>query len=97
MGVIGGLACGGLAFAVVAMLSAAKSSLLSTQYLRSDFYGKVLGFSFSNIDKFSTGSLITRLTNDAAKFQVLDQLSLTILIRSPIMFIGGIAMSTDIK
>ncbi len=93
IGIIAALACGGLLFAVIAMLSAAKSSLLATQYLRSDLYKKILGFSFSNIDQFSTGSLITRLTNDASKFQMLDQLCFTILIRSPIMFIGGLAMS----
>ncbi|MDE6477275.1 MAG: hypothetical protein K2L48_03735 [Mycoplasmoidaceae bacterium] len=93
IGIIAALACGGLLFAVIAMLSAAKSSLLATQYLRSDLYGRILGFSFLNIDQFSTGSLITRLTNDASKFQMLDQLCFTILIRSPIMFIGGLAMS----
>ncbi len=93
IGIIAGLACGGLAAAVVAMLCAAKSSLLSTQYLRSDLFKRVLGFSFSNIDQFSTGSLITRLTNDAAKFQMLDQFCFTILVRSPVMFIGGLIMS----
>ncbi len=93
IGMIAGLACGGLGCAVIAMIYAAKASLLATQYLRSALYKKVLGFSFSNIDKFSTGSLITRLTTDTNNFQMLTQLTLTILIRSPITFIGGLSIS----
>ncbi len=93
IGMIAGLACGGLGCAVIAMIYAAKASLLATQYLRSGLYKKVLGFSFANIDKFSTGSLITRLTTDTNNFQMLTQLTLTILIRSPITFIGGLAIS----
>lgn len=90
--IMGGAAGIGLIMSLVSMFCGAKSSLLAVQYLRSAMYQKILGYSFSNIDKYSTGSLITRISNDAQKFQMLVQMSFTILVRAPIMFVGGMIL-----
>lgn len=61
--------------------------------LRNDLFKKVQFFSFSTIDKFQTSSLITRLTNDVNQLQTLVTMSLRILVRAPLLFIGGIIMA----
>ncbi|MCR5067376.1 MAG: ABC transporter ATP-binding protein, partial [Erysipelotrichaceae bacterium] len=55
--------------------------------LREDMYRKVQTFSFSNIDKFSTSSIITRLTTDTARIQQAYQMSMRLAIRAPFMLI----------
>ena len=61
--------------------------------VRADLYRKVQQFSFSNIDKFSTGSLVTRLTNDVTQLQNFVNMMLRMMLRSPGMLIGGVIMS----
>ena len=61
--------------------------------IRKDVYHKILSLSFSNIDEFETGSLITRLTNDVTQVQEFTQLLMRGGCRQPVMFIGAIAMS----
>ncbi len=61
--------------------------------LRADVYRKVQTFSFSNIDKFSTGSLVTRLTNDITQLQNFVNMLLRMCLRSPGMMIGALIMA----
>lgn len=61
--------------------------------LRKDLFKKIQKFSFSNIDHFRTGSLVTRLTNDITQLQNFVMICLRMMLRSPGMFIGGIIMA----
>lgn len=61
--------------------------------LRKDVFGRIQKFSFANIDEFTTGSLITRITNDITNIQQFSQTMLRGMFRSPIMLIGALAMS----
>lgn len=64
--------------------------------LRNDMYSTIQTYSFSNIDKFSTSSLITRLTTDATNVQMCFQMMIRMLIRSPMLFIFAAVMSFSI-
>ena len=75
----------------------AKASVNFAADLRADIYTKVQGFSFSNIDKFSTGSLVTRMTNDVTQLQNFVNMLLRMALRSPGMFIGGIIMAISLN
>lgn len=70
-----------------------KASVSFAALLRKDVFHKVQKFSFSNIDHFSTGSLITRLTNDITQMQNVLRLALIMLFRAPGMLIGAIIMA----
>ena len=72
---------------------AIKASVNFAADLRTDVYGKVQQFSFANIDKFSTGSLVTRLTNDVTQLQNVVGMLLRLALRAPGMMIGGIIMA----
>jgi len=65
--------------------------------LRNTLFKKIQNFSFYNIDKFRTSSLITRLTNDVTQLQNLVMMSLRIVVRAPLLFIGGIIMAISIN
>lgn len=65
--------------------------------LRKDMYKNIQKFSFSNINKFKTSSLITRLTNDVTAVEQLVKMSLRMMVRAPIMFVGGIVMALSIN
>ena len=71
----------------------AKASVNFAADLRSDIYRKVQGFSFSNIDKFQTSSLVTRLTNDVTQLQNMVNMMLRMCLRAPGMMIGAIVMA----
>ncbi len=71
----------------------AKAAVNYAADLRSDIFKKVQGFSFSNIDRFSTGSLVTRLTNDVTQIQNFVNMLLRMALRSPGMFIGALIMA----
>lgn len=71
----------------------AKAAISFAADLREDVFGKVQQFSFSNIDAFSTGSLVTRLTNDITQVQNVLMLLLRLLLRAPGMLIGAIIMA----
>ena len=86
-----------LGFALVASLCALVAHFFSSRIgsafardLRSDFYKKVLSFSISEIDEFSTASLITRTTNDIGQVQQATMMMLTMLLRAPMMGLGAI-------
>lgn len=72
---------------------AARAAMHFGRDLRKDLFEKVQKFSFSNIDSFSTGSLVTRLTNDITQMQNVIMMSLRIMLRAPGMMIGAIIMA----
>ena len=65
--------------------------------LRADLFRKVQSYSFANIDKFSTGSLVTRLTNDVSQLQNFVNMMLRMMLRAPGMLIGGILMAIKLS
>ncbi len=71
----------------------AKASVNFAADLRCDVYKKVQKFSFSNIDKFQTGSLVTRLTNDITQVQNFINMLLRMALRAPGMLIGALIMA----
>ena len=75
-----------------AMYFSAKASYGFGANLRQDLINKIQEFSFANINKFTTSSLITRLTNDVEVLVNLVQMCLRMLIRTPIILVGGILM-----
>ena len=71
----------------------AKASVNFGADLRQDLYNKVQKYSFANIDKFQTGSLVTRLTNDVTQIQNMVNMLLRMCLRAPGMMIGAIVMA----
>ncbi len=71
----------------------AKASVNFAADLREDIYKKVQTFSFANIDRFSTGSLVTRLTNDVTQMQNFINMLLRMALRAPGMLIGALIMA----
>lgn len=65
--------------------------------VRQDTFDKIQTFSFSDIDRFSTGSLITRVTNDITQIQNFMQSLLRGCFRSPVMLIGALIMSFSLN
>ena len=84
------LAIFSLAFGSIAGLTAAKASCGFAKNLRRDLYYSVQDFSFENIDRFSTSSLVTRLTTDITNVQSAFMMIIRMAIRSPFMFIFAI-------
>ena len=78
---------------VLSSYTASKSSLLWIQNIRSACYKQILSYSISELDKFSVTSLITRLTNDAQKIQTTYLLFATVLIKTPLLIIGGFILA----
>lgn len=75
------------------MYFSAKASYGFSANLRQELLDKIQEFSFSNINKFSTSSLITRLTNDVEIIGQIVQMMLRMLIRAPFMLISGIVLT----
>lgn len=71
----------------------AKASVNFAADLRSDIYSRIQKFSFANIDKFSTGSLVTRLTNDVTQMQNFVNVLLRMALRAPGMMIAALIMA----
>lgn len=71
----------------------AKASICFTSDLRDDLFAKVQEFSFKNIDAYSTGSLVTRLTNDIQQIQNVVMMGLRLMLRAPGMFVGALIMA----
>ena len=72
---------------------AAKAAMHFGRDLRKDIFQKVQKFSFANIDRFSTGSLVTRLTNDITQLQNVIMMGLRMMLRAPGMLIGAVIMA----
>ena len=87
-GMIGGFGC-----TVFAMLAAMNYGT----DVRDSLFRKTESFSFNEIDKFSTGSLVTRLTNDVTQMQNIISMALRMFVRSPLLCVGGIVMTLSIS
>ena len=85
-----GFALGASLCAIMAHYFSARVGSAFARDLRSDFYKKVLSFSISEIDDFSTASLITRTTNDIGQVQQAIMMILTMMLRAPMMGLGAI-------
>ncbi|MBE6537551.1 MAG: ABC transporter ATP-binding protein [Ruminococcaceae bacterium] len=82
------LACGGFA-----ALTSAKASSGFARNLRSDVFSKIQTYSFENIDKFSSASLVTRMTTDINNVQMSFMMIIRTAIRSPLMLIFSVVMA----
>lgn len=86
-----------LVFGAVAGTFAARASTGFARNLRHDMYYNVQNFSFSNIDKFSTGSIVTRLTTDVTNVQNAFQMCTRIAVRCPVMLVFALFMAMKIN
>lgn len=100
------LACGGLmvAMALVSLFFgfmsgrlAAKASTGFAKNLRKKLFYKIENFSFANLDRFNTASLVTRLTTDVTNIQMSYQVIFRMLVRSPVMLVLAICMAVSIS
>ena len=93
-----------LALALLALIAGALSARLAAvatmgfaRNLRKKLFDKIQDFSFGNIDKFSTGSLITRLTTDVNFIRNAFMMLIRVGFRAPVMFVMSIALALDIN
>ena len=88
-----------LAFGIASAWFASKAGTGFARNLRHDMFYRVQNFSFSNIDKFSTASIVTRLTSDVANLQMTFQMLIRLAVRSPMMLILAFisAMNINVK
>ena len=82
------LCCGGLAG-----VTSAKASAGFARNLRKDIFGRIQTYSFENIDRFSSSSLVTRLTTDITNVQMSYLVIIRTAVRSPLMFVFAIIMA----
>lgn len=82
-----------LTFGATAARTAAKASAGFAKNLRHDIFYKVQDYSFENIDKFSSSSLVTRMTTDVSNMQMSFMMLIRIAIRAPLLFIFSIIMA----
>jgi len=86
-----------LLFGCLSGITASKASAGFAKNLRKDLYYKVQEFSFANIDKFSTASIITRLTTDVSNVQMAFQMLTRIVVRTPLMLVFALVMAFNIN
>ena len=93
------VACAALAliFGAAAGTYAARASTGFARNLRHDMYYAVQDYSFANIDKFSTGSIVTRLTTDVTNVQNSFQMCTRIAVRCPVMLVFALVMAFQIN
>lgn len=87
------MACVSLACGAIAGITSAKASCGFAKNLRADLFHKVQTFSFENIDKFSSSSLVTRTTTDVAYVQMAYLQIIRVAVRAPMMFVFAITMA----
>ncbi len=85
-----------LAFGVASGWFCATASAGFAKNLRHDLYYKVQDFSFANIDRFSTSSLVTRLTTDVSNVQQAFMMLIRIAVRAPLMLVFAVIMSVSV-
>ena len=76
---------------------AGKASIAFAGDIRTDLYTRIQSFAFGNIDRFSTGSLVTRVTNDVTQLQNFVAMVMRMALRAPGMMIGGLIMAIRLK
>ena len=86
-----------LIFGILSGRSAAIASAGFAKNLRKDMYYKVQNFSFSNIDKFSTASIVTRLTTDITNVQNAYMMIIRVAVRAPIMLICALVLVFNVN
>jgi len=86
-----------LVFGCLSGITASKASAGFAKNLRQDLYYKVQEYSFANIDKFSTASIITRLTTDVSNVQMAFQMLTRIVVRTPLMLVFSLIMAFNIN
>ena len=86
-----------LIFGCASGITASKASSGFAKNLRKDLYYKVQDFSFSNIDKFSTAGIITRLTTDVSNIQMAFQMMIRVVVRTPLMLVFSLIMAFNIN
>ena len=86
-----------LLFGVASAFFAAYASTGFARNLRHDMFAKVQTYDFSNIDKFSTSSIVTRLTSDVATLQMTFQMSIRMIFRTPVMLVMALIMAFRIS
>ena len=86
-----------LCFGVLSAVFAAKAGTGFARNLRHDMYHHVQSYSFSNIDKFSTASIVTRLTSDVANLQMTFQMLIRMAIRCPMMLVLALIQAMRIS
>ena len=86
-----------LVFGVGSAFFAAYASTGFARNLRHDMFAKVQTYDFSNIDKFSTSSIVTRLTSDVATLQMTFQMSIRMIFRTPVMLVMALVMAIRIS
>lgn len=84
LGMFGGVMC--------SVFSSMASSSFAAE-LRKNLFSKIQLFSFAEIDKLKTSSLITRVTNDVTQLQHMVLMALRVMVRSPLLFVGGVIMA----
>ena len=87
------MATGSMCCGILSGWFAASAGAGFAKNLRHDLFAKVQSFSFSNIDKFSTSSLVTRLTTDVTNVQMAFMMIIRTAVRSPLMLVFAITMS----
>lgn len=96
-GILLGLSFLALAFGILSGKFAATASAGFARNLRQNLYYSVQDFSFANIDKFSTSSLVTRMTTDVTNVQMAFMMIIRVAVRSPIMLIFSLVMAFTIN
>lgn len=93
------LAAAGLGFSLTAQYFASRASVGFGTNLRRDLYAHINTFSYTELDKFSTASLITRLTADVNQAQQAVAMFIRLILRAPFIVVGAIimAMLIDVK
>ncbi len=86
-----------LLFGVASAFFAAYASTGFARNLRHDMFAKVQTYDFSNIDKFSSSSIVTRLTSDVANLQMTFQMSIRMIFRTPVMVVMALIMTFRIS
>ena len=86
-----------LVFGVASAFFAAYASTGFARNLRHDMFAKVQTYDFSNIDKFSTSSIVTRLTSDVATLQMTFQMCIRMIFRTPVMVVMALIMAFRIS
>ena len=87
------MACISLAFGGIAGITCARASTGFAKNMRSDLFRRVQTYSFENIDKFSSSSLVTRMTTDITHVQMAYMMIIRIAIRSPLMLSFSVVMA----
>ena len=90
-------AAASLGFGLLAGYHSAKASVGYGCALREAIFDKVQTFAFSNIDKFSTAGLVTRMTTDVTNIQMAVQMILRVAVRAPIMLVASLAAATSLS